>query len=919
MAGAGEIMAKITLGGMKQVEKQLKNFSDSMKDTSKKLKSMGDELKSAGDGIKSFGEDLLPISAGLGALATAGVVASSEINGAIANFQNKLGASGDDLVEYEKVMETVGSTGVGSFDDVSQAIVDITQNMRGLKSDELETLTVQAMHLAEVMGAEVQEVSRSAGTLMHQFGIEGQTSLDLIAKGYQNNLDFSGEFLDSLDEYSVHFNSLGFSAEDMFNILINGAESGAWNLDKVGDAIKEGNIRMKDMSSGSTDAFESLGLNAEKMFNDFSAGGDTANGAFMTVMASLSQMTDDTKRNEVGVALFGTMYEDLEADVINSFSNIENSLGDYSGTAEQVAKDNQTFGQTMAGAWNDIQVAIKPVGDAVTEIVTTVLPPLLSIIKTVGGAFASLPKPIQTMIVALGGIIAVIPIILVALGSFITLIGTTLTSLGTIAGVFGKVGTAGTILTKAFKMIGSAFKILRLLFVANPFMLIATGIAIVVGLVIKYWDEISEVTIAVFSAIAEWFAPYWDAFKEMIAKVVDGIVVLWEGFKEAFLDVMGVVIETALSLWDSFASGFMVVFDAVVSFLEGAWEVIKTIFLVAIGIVLTLIQPIYNAFADVFNKVVDFINVAWGWIKESFVQYVEMTKENLNKIKEFFQTAWTFIYESIIKPVFDLIMQVFNFFKEHVTAILNTVKEVFTKAWNFILDNIITPVIETIKKVIQTVVDKVTQVATGIKNAFTTAWNYVYSNIIAPVINKIKSIIETIKTTVSNVGNNIKDSLSKAFNTAKDKVTGAIDKILKKVGKMWTKVKEIAGKIKDAVSGLFSAIKVPSFDLGGWSVGDLPKLPKFNVQWNAKGGILDNSTLIGAGEKGAEAIVPLSSQRRMRPFAEAVANYMPEGASGGGVNVEVAQLIVREEADIRKVSQELYKQIERERKGGGRR
>ena len=63
--------------------------------------------------------------------------------------------------------------------------------------------------------------------------------MDLIAEGAQNGLDYSGELLDSISEYSVQFNKVGLGANDMFAIFQKGAESGAFNLDKVGDAVKE--------------------------------------------------------------------------------------------------------------------------------------------------------------------------------------------------------------------------------------------------------------------------------------------------------------------------------------------------------------------------------------------------------------------------------------------------------------------------------------------------------------------------------------------------------------------------------------------------------------------------------------------------------------------------------------------------------
>lgn len=52
--------------------------------------------------------------------------------------------------------------------------------------------------------------------------------------------------LDTINEYSVHFEQAGFSAEEMFNMLQNGTEAGTFSVDKLGDAVKEFGIRMKD-------------------------------------------------------------------------------------------------------------------------------------------------------------------------------------------------------------------------------------------------------------------------------------------------------------------------------------------------------------------------------------------------------------------------------------------------------------------------------------------------------------------------------------------------------------------------------------------------------------------------------------------------------------------------------------------------
>ena len=136
--------------------------------------------------------------------------------------------------------------------------------------------------------------------------IEDVAKRELAALGAQNGLDYSGEMIDSINEYSVQFAKLGFTAEDMFQIMQNGAWTGAWNLDKVGDAIKELSNKAIDGSESTAEGFTSLGLNADKMAKKFAAGGESAKKAFQETMTALSSIEDPLKQNTIGVQLFGT-------------------------------------------------------------------------------------------------------------------------------------------------------------------------------------------------------------------------------------------------------------------------------------------------------------------------------------------------------------------------------------------------------------------------------------------------------------------------------------------------------------------------------------------------------------------------------------------------------------------------------------
>lgn len=124
--------------------------------------------------------------------------------------------------------------------------------------------------------------------------------------------------------------------EEMFDILINGAESGTFSVDKAGDAVKEFGIRVKDGSESTAGAFEDLGLNVEEISSDFAAGGDKAQQAFKKVTNALFAMEDPLKQNQTGVALFGTMWEDLGADGVKALTTLTKQVDKTADTLDDI-------------------------------------------------------------------------------------------------------------------------------------------------------------------------------------------------------------------------------------------------------------------------------------------------------------------------------------------------------------------------------------------------------------------------------------------------------------------------------------------------------------------------------------------------------------------------------------------------------
>ena len=117
---------------------------------------------------------------------------------------------------------------------------------------------------------------------------------------------------------------------------------------------------------------------------------------------------------------------------------------------------------------------------------------------------------------------------------------------------------------------------------------------------------------------------------------------------------------------------------------------------------------------------------------------------------------------------------------------------------------------------------------------------------------------------------------------------GVKDKFLEPIENLKTKVKAIIDKIKGFFD--FTAktphVKLPHFTVtpAGWKLADLleGKLPKLGISWYAKGGIATSPNLIGIGEKGPEAILPLNPfWNKMDRIVSAVEN------GSGGVTINV--------------------------------
>ena len=298
-----------------------------------------------------------------------------DYNKAMNQLSASTGATGDELDALSESVKNIYAQNLGEdFNDVAEGLA-ATQKASDLAGEALEQATAAGFVLRDTFDYDISESARAASALMKNFNISAEEAYGLIATGAQNGADKNGDLLDTLNEYSAQFAALGLSADQFMGSLVEGADAGLFSIDKVADAVKEFNIRAKDGSDSSAEAFKGLGLNSDKMFAAFAAGGETAQAAFFDTVEALNKLEDPLKRNEIGVALFGSQFEDLEAGILPVLGDIETAAYDGAAALQQIndVKYND-LGSAFEAVKRSAEVALLPMASMIANTLTSLAP-----------------------------------------------------------------------------------------------------------------------------------------------------------------------------------------------------------------------------------------------------------------------------------------------------------------------------------------------------------------------------------------------------------------------------------------------------------------------------------------------------------------------------------------------------------------
>lgn len=536
--------------------------------------------------------------------ATASITAYAQHETAANKMAAVTGAAGAELEHLNDVMEEVYTNNFGEdIQDVADTVGLVNRNLKDLPTDQLTDATEAAISLRDAFGYTAEETTRAAAAIKKNFGGETTKAFSLIAAGAQNGLDYSGEMIDTINEYSSQFSKLGFTADGMFGLLQSGADSTAWNLDKVGDAIKEFSIRSIDGSDSTKEAFESLGYNSKQMMSTFAAGGEEANKAFFDVLNTLMDVENEVKRDALGVSLFGTMWEDLGTEAMEAMANASTAAYDTGNALEQI--NTVQYGgleSSLQGIQRQAESILVTIGQQLAPYAAEGMEYLAeNVIPAVSEGLAEFIPQVMEMAGAVWENREVIIDIATAVGAAVATFkglkaaSTVVSTVKTLGAVFSAGAKNGSMLSSAVNLLGGKFTIIAAI--------IAAVVAACV-LIYKNWDKIQAWAVRMGDKVEAVWANISGAVQNFIASVGEKFPVLgaymegwWQSVSAAWENVKA-IFSGIISFVDNVFSGNW----------SAAWDNIVAIFGNVFGMIGNLAKAPINGVISVINWVLGKIN-----------------------------------------------------------------------------------------------------------------------------------------------------------------------------------------------------------------------------------------------------------------------------------------------------------------------
>ena len=605
-------------------------------------------------------------------MGTAGFNASMEIDQAQRELIGTLGVT-------EAEAERLGDLGVqvfkdnfaGSISEATAAIGEARKQLGDLSDDELVAATENAYRLSDAFEVDVNEGINKASTLMNEFGLSQQEAFDFMASGFQNGLDASGDFLDSIGEYSNLFADAGFSADEFYSIMESGAAGGVLGVDKVADAVKEMGIKLNEGNKDTKSAFETIGLSYDDIASKVNSGEATWADYFDQIVGGLNGIKNPTDKAIAQTAIFGTMAEDLGVSFTEGLSAGQTALEDMTGSIDKIDARYNNFGSMWEGVSRRLTIAIVPITDKLLDMANNAMPYVNQAVDWLEQQITELLPVLEEWAawffdVAIPAIIEFVTPILNQLIPGLQLLGEIVLNLAT--AIWPYILQAFQFLTEHMNIILPILAVVgaAILAISSPITFIAGLIVLLATAWANNWGGIQEKTQAVIDFIQPYIETAMNKIQEIVETVLAYLSAWWDEHGENLMLIVNTVWSWIESYIDTQIKNVQAIITTVAGLIQAFWEEWGDILLKAAERVWDNIETTVQAAMDILGYAIDagaaLIRGDWDAFGEA--------------LQNIWQTAWDAV-ETILNNAKATLVETVSKLKDDFVAVWDDIKEKF--------------------------------------------------------------------------------------------------------------------------------------------------------------------------------------------------------------------------------------------------
>ena len=238
-----------------------------------------------------------------------------------------------------------GVSGVGMafkwFYDYNKGLMEatrLTQQFTGLTGNEMKSVRNEVLAVSDTFGLDFTETMQSANTMSKAFGISVSESLKIMQDGLVSGANANGEFLDTIKEYPRYFKEAGLNAEEMVAISTQATKEGIFS-DKGVDTIKEGNLRLREMTTATAAALDGIGISSKQVQKDLQNGSKTTFQVMQEVANKLKELPQSSAAVGSAIAnIFGGPGEDAGLAYIEMLGDVELNMDKVKAKSGDIAK-----------------------------------------------------------------------------------------------------------------------------------------------------------------------------------------------------------------------------------------------------------------------------------------------------------------------------------------------------------------------------------------------------------------------------------------------------------------------------------------------------------------------------------------------------------------------------------------------------